>query len=42
MKGKAIDVRKLTRTVVQLIFSAVVLLLIASLLEEYVSHVHLS
>lgn len=42
MKGKSIDVRKLTRTVIQLIFAAVVLLLIASVLEEYVSHVHLS
>ncbi|PCK20786.1 hypothetical protein CEY02_11735 [Bacillus pumilus] len=41
IKGDAVDLRKLTRTLLQLISAAAVLLLMASLLEEYVSHVHL-
>ncbi|WP_223250478.1 MULTISPECIES: stage II sporulation protein M [unclassified Bacillus (in: firmicutes)] len=41
IKGETIDLKKLTVTVLQLIFAAIVLLFAASLLEEYVSHVHL-
>ncbi|WP_437137044.1 stage II sporulation protein M [Bacillus safensis] len=41
IKGETIELKKLILTVLQLIFAAAVLLFIASLLEQYVSHVHL-
>lgn len=41
IKGETIELKKLILTVLQLIFAAAGLLFIASLLEQYVSHVHL-
>ncbi|GLF81699.1 MULTISPECIES: stage II sporulation protein M [Bacillus] len=41
IKGETIELKKLTLTVLQLIFAAAILLFMASLLEQYVSHVHL-